>query len=96
MSVWSLECSPTPRIATIPAAQGMTVDSSHVLVEVGQSRQGLYVGLTRGRRENHAWVVSAAPEESDVWAEVVDPAGAVEVLEQVLARDGQAVSAQVR
>lgn len=79
--------------STVHAAQGMTVDASHILITGTEARQSLYVGLSRGRRENHAWVVSNAPEESDIWAETLEPATAIETLEGILARDGQATSA---
>jgi hypothetical protein len=44
--------------ATIAAAQGRTVDTSHVVCAMGMDRESLYVGLTRGRDANHAYLVT--------------------------------------
>ena len=47
----------------IHVAQGRTVDTAHLLVTDSLSRQALYVGMTRGRESNTAYVVTgkAAP-----------------------------------
>ncbi len=45
--------------STIDAAQGATVDDAVLLARPGIDREHLYVGLTRGRNENH--VVVAQP-----------------------------------
>lgn len=79
--------------STVHCAQGMTVDTSHVLVSGTESRQTLYVALSRGRRQNHAWVATSAPEHSDVWEDTVQPPTPTEVLEQILGHDGRVVSA---
>jgi conjugative relaxase-like TrwC/TraI family protein len=42
---------------TVYAAQGRTVDTCHALVEPGADRRSVYVGLTRGRDSNTAYVV---------------------------------------
>lgn len=42
--------------STIDAAQGATTDIGIVLVRPGLDREHLYVGLTRGRRANHAYM----------------------------------------
>jgi len=39
-------------------AQGITVDTSHVLVDASMTRENLYVALTRGRATNLAYVVT--------------------------------------
>src|SRR5581483_554753 len=44
--------------ATVFAAQGRTVDTSHVLVDTGIDRRSAYVGLTRGRQANTAYIVT--------------------------------------
>lgn len=41
---------------TAHRAQGITVDTGHTVVEIGQSRELFYVAMTRGRRANHAYV----------------------------------------
>ena len=43
---------------TVHAAQGRTADTAHVVVTGGMDRELVYVGMTRGRAENHAWIVS--------------------------------------
>jgi hypothetical protein len=41
---------------TIHGAQGATVDTTHTVVIGTESRQGLYVALSRGRHENHLYL----------------------------------------
>lgn len=48
--------------ATVHRAQGITVDISRTIVDGGTDRRGLYVALTRGRAENHTYVVDAPLE----------------------------------
>jgi hypothetical protein len=45
---------------TLHAAQGRTVDVGHLLVDGTGDRQGLYVGLSRGREANYAYCVTSA------------------------------------
>jgi hypothetical protein len=60
--------------ATTPhAAQGRTVDASHVLVDGLGDRQGLYVAMSRGRDANYAYCVTGFPRAADV-AEGSQPA----------------------
>ena len=50
---------------TIDAAQGATADVGLVLVRPGMDREHLYVGMTRGREGNHAYITpdpTADPE----------------------------------
>src|SRR4029077_11051237 len=42
----------------VHVAQGRTVDTAHLLVTETLSRQALYVGMTRGRQSNTAYVVT--------------------------------------
>jgi hypothetical protein len=51
--------------ATIDAAQGATTDIAILLVRPGIDREHLYVGLTRGRHENHAYIAPAADNNPD-------------------------------
>lgn len=46
---------------TVHKAQGMTVDHSIVLVDDTTSAEALYVGMTRGRDSNQAWVRTESP-----------------------------------
>ena len=78
---------------TSHSAQGITVDSTHTLITGVESRQNLYVAMSRGRYENHTWVTTGAAEESGIFMETLEPPTPVEVLEALLSRDGQAVSA---
>lgn len=41
-------------------AEGRTVDTAHLVVSDGTTREGLYVGMTRGRQSNTAHVVTSA------------------------------------
>ncbi len=43
-------------------AQGRTVDTGHLVVSEGMTRDQLYVGLTRGREKNTVHVVTGAPD----------------------------------
>ncbi len=45
-------------------AQGITVDTSHVLVDPSMTRENLYVALTRGRDANRAYVATDKPDDS--------------------------------
>lgn len=43
-------------------AQGVTVDTAHVVVSPVTTRENLYVAMTRGREDNHAYVITQAPD----------------------------------
>lgn len=45
-------------------AQGITVDSSHVLADVSMTRENFYVAMTRGREENVAYVAVDKPDDA--------------------------------
>ncbi|GAB3261426.1 MobF family relaxase [Nocardioides dilutus] len=81
--------------STVHTAQGLTADAMHGIVTGEESRQLLYTMLTRGRSENHAHVVLAAPTDPHQLAlpGLGDQLTATEMLEGILARDGAAVSA---
>ena len=67
--------------STLHAAQGRTVDTGHDLT-------GSYVGLTRGRESNTAWVVTqaTAPDAAAGEAQDVEPRSAKAVLEDKFKR----------
>jgi conjugative relaxase-like TrwC/TraI family protein len=44
-------------------AQGLTVDTSHLITGPGMTGEHLYVGLTRGRENNTAYVITDTPLE---------------------------------
>src|SRR5699024_8086044 len=43
--------------ATIHRSQGATVDTTHAVIDTSVDRAGLYVAMTRGRRENRVYAV---------------------------------------
>ena len=51
---------------TAHAAQGRTVNTSHVLVDGLGDRQGLYVAMSRGRDGNYAYCITRIPRAADV------------------------------
>ncbi|OCL37092.1 hypothetical protein BCR15_11520 [Tessaracoccus lapidicaptus] len=79
---------------TIHTAQGSTVDTAHTVLSGTESRQLLYVAMTRGRQANHSYVttVGQGDPHSAFVPETLRPPTAVEILESVLARDGAARS----
>lgn len=48
---------------TAHRAQGVTVDTAHVLVEPTTTRENFYVAMTRGKHSNHAYVILDRPDE---------------------------------
>jgi conjugative relaxase-like TrwC/TraI family protein len=80
---------------TLHAAQGSTADTCHAVITGTESREQLYVALTRGRVENHAHVVlpGAADEHAAIRPDTVLPPAAIDVLGRVLDRDESARSA---
>ncbi|MFX0581017.1 MobF family relaxase [Nocardia nepalensis] len=83
---------------TIDSAQGITADTCHVALTGGESRQQLYVALTRGVYANHAYIPTALDgSEGSFWSEpAVFPRTAVEVLLRILGRDGAQKSAHTQ
>ncbi|MGZ1489492.1 MobF family relaxase [Brevibacterium sediminis] len=49
---------------TAHRAQGISVDTAHVLVEPTSRRENVYVAMTRGREANQAWVICDRPDEN--------------------------------
>ncbi|WP_441977077.1 MobF family relaxase [Microbacterium sp. 2MCAF23] len=76
-------------------AQGITVDTSHVLVDTSMTRENLYVSMTRGRDQNHAYVATDRPDEAhDHPPETADPTAAARaVLFGVIQHSGAELSA---
>ena len=48
---------------TAHRAQGITIDTAHVLVEPTTTRENFYVAMTRGRQSNQAYVVLNRPDD---------------------------------
>ncbi len=49
---------------TAHRAQGVTVDTAHVLVEPRATRENFYVAMTRGKHANQAYVVLDRPDDA--------------------------------
>ncbi|WP_280215110.1 MobF family relaxase [Nocardia cyriacigeorgica] len=84
--------------ATIDSAQGITADTCHVALTGFETRQQLYVAMTRGVHANHAYLPTALDgSESSFWSEpAIFPRTAVEVLLRILDRDGAQKSAHTQ
>ncbi|MBF6331880.1 MobF family relaxase [Nocardia transvalensis] len=80
---------------TIDSAQGITVGICHVVLTGFESRNQLYVAITRGAHANQVYVPTAIDgSEASFWTEPgIMPRTAVEVLLRILARDAGQVSA---
>ncbi|WP_286929901.1 MULTISPECIES: MobF family relaxase [Aeromicrobium] len=77
---------------TAHRAQGVTVDTAHVVVSDSTRRESLYVAMTRGRDHNHAYVVTVAADDNH-GAPDGDEVTARSVLIGVLANRGAELSA---
>ncbi|AGG68098.1 MobF family relaxase [Corynebacterium callunae] len=79
--------------ATIHRAQGVTVDVTRAVVGEETERRGLYVALTRGKKQNHVYVSTDIAidleSEDGHWHMSGDraPDTARDVLERIVARD---------
>jgi len=80
---------------TVHGGQGVTADTSHTVSTGEETRQQLYVALTRGRDGNHLYLAVAmdGDEHSVITPAATHPQTAINVLEQVLARDEAQISA---
>ena len=78
---------------TVHRAQGMTVDGAHVLVDKTMTRESLYVGLSRGRASNRAYVVTDEALDVDLHTPPGPRLDALDVLRGVLARESSEHSA---
>lgn len=80
--------------STIHAAQGGTRDTAHTVLTPRSTRTSAYVGLTRGRHENYAYIVCTRPEGADTEGPANDP---LAVLTDILERtDPPEASAALR
>lgn len=78
---------------TAHRAQGLTVDTAHVLVTSRTTRENLYVAMTRGRESNHAYVALDQPDESHPAPMADADLTATAVLAGVLQHTGAELSA---
>ena len=77
---------------TAHRAQGITVDTAHVVVTSSTTRENLYVSMTRGRDSNIAYVALDQPDDSHSTPEA-DDVTARTVLYGVLQHSGADLSA---
>lgn len=77
---------------TAHRAQGITVDTSHVVVTPSTTRENLYVSMSRGRESNIAYVALDEPDDSHSTPEA-DDVSARTVLFAVLRHSGATMSA---
>ncbi|PKH41998.1 conjugal transfer protein [Nocardioides alpinus] len=77
---------------TAHRAQGLTVETSHVVVSCATTRENLYVSMTRGREANIAYVALDKPDEVHAPPES-DEVNARTVLYGVLKHSGAELSA---
>lgn len=81
---------------TYHGAQGATVDATHCALTGSESRQLLYVGMSRGRHANHVYVPVSGDgdDHAAIHPDTLHPRTAVDILEKVLARDDAPRSAR--
>lgn len=77
---------------TAHRAQGVTVDTSHVVVTASTTRENLYVSMSRGRESNVAYVAIDQPDDSHS-TPLADDVTARTVLYGVLQHSGANLSA---
>ena len=77
---------------TAHRAQGMTVDTAHVVVTGSTTRENFYVAMTRGRESNIAYVALDKPDDSHA-APSPEGATAKTILSGVLQHSGVELSA---
>ncbi|MGY1631885.1 MobF family relaxase [Geodermatophilus sp. SYSU D01186] len=80
---------------TVHGAQGITADTCHTVLTGSESRQLLYVALTRGRAANHLYLATAGDGDphSIITPAAVFPPTAADLLVGMLGRDGAQTSA---
>jgi DNA primase catalytic core len=81
--------------STVHGAQGITADTCYTVATGDESRQLLYVAMTRGRHANHVHLTTAGDGDPHavITRDALLPPTAVDILTRVLARDGAPVSA---
>jgi len=81
--------------ATVHGAQGITADTCHTVATGAESRQLLYVAMTRGRHANHVYLTIAGDGDphSVISRDALLPPTAGDILARVLARDDSPTSA---
>jgi conjugative relaxase-like TrwC/TraI family protein len=78
---------------TAHRAQGITVDTAHVLISARTSKESLYVSMTRGRKSNKAYVALDQPDETHTSPPAGENVDARTVLYGILQRTSVDLSA---
>jgi conjugative relaxase-like TrwC/TraI family protein len=84
--------------ATAHAAQGVTVDTAHLVASQQTSAEGLYVGMSRGREANTAYVVTIAEQPGETTGQTHErerqdaAAVLVDIVERDVAADPEAAA----
>jgi len=80
---------------TVHAAQGLTADTAHTVATGAESRQLLYVAMTRGRHTNQLYVQTTGEGDphSVITPDGLRPPTAVDVLTRIVGYDGAQRSA---
>ncbi len=80
---------------TVHAAQGLTADTAHTVATGEESRQLLYVAMTRGRGSNQLYVQTTGEGDphSVITPDGLRPPTAVDVLTRIVGSDGAQRSA---
>ena len=80
---------------TVHGAQGMTADSAHLVATGEETRQTMYVGVSRGRVSNHIYLATGSDGDPHALIEpkALRPPTAIDVLVDILERDGSDRSA---
>jgi DNA primase catalytic core len=75
---------------TVHGAQGMTAVSAHLVATGEETRQTLYVGVSRGRQANHIYLATGfdGDPHSLIDPKALRPPTAIDVLNEILQRDG--------
>ncbi|MCW2527195.1 MAG: dnaG3, partial [Pseudonocardiales bacterium] len=83
---------------TVHTAQGRTADTAHVVVSGRETRDALYVAMTRGRAANHVYVAAGSSGDPDLATtpDAVLPPTSVELLERIIAHEGVRPSAMTQ
>ena len=79
--------------STVHRSQGMTVDEAMLVTTPQMDRQGFYVGMTRGKRLNRAYVADDFLPDLDEHTDQLQAPSARDVLERIINHDGRAVTA---
>jgi DNA primase catalytic core len=80
---------------TVHGAQGMTADTAHLVAVGEETRQTLYVGISRGRQANHIYLATGydGDPHSLLDPKALRPPTAIDILAEILGRDGSDRSA---